>query len=150
MKAIKIYTQDSKYFMEDLDTNVTTELTGAKFDKKSQKHWFKLPENSANRSLVCKETIDEKGELTRDEKSVNHTEKLTTARKLAPKFNPEDYLDEKQIEKRRKLLEEVAKIDAIAEAEYKKAQALSQLEATLKGLDADTLKALMAKMNGES
>ena len=44
------------------------------------------------------------------------TTNSTTPKKSAPKFNPEDYLNEKQIEKRRKLLEEVTKIDAIAEA----------------------------------
>lgn len=145
MKAIKIYTQDSKYFMEDLDTNVTTELTNVTKDGIS----FILPENSANRNF-CSIKRAEKGiTLEYKETRTLNTEKSTTPRKSAPKFNPEDYLDEKQIEKRRKLLEEVAKIDAIAEAEYKRAQTLDEIKNTIKNFTPEMIAALKATLNGE-
>ena len=109
-----------------------------------------LPENVYGKKTISTTRFNEQTtEFDLSNATVRTVTNSLTPKKSAPKFNPEDYLNEKQIEKRRKLLEEVAKIDAIAEAEYKKAQALNQLEATLKGLDADTLKALMAKMNGE-
>lgn len=114
--------------------------------------YYHLPIIVNGRKLCKISYLDGLNEFCLDElpeKAPRTSATSTTPKKSAPKFNPEDYLNEKQIEKRRKLLEEVAKIDAIAEAEYNKAQALNQLEATLKGLDADTLKALMAKMNGE-
>ena len=142
MKAIKIYTQDSKYFMEDLDTNQTVELTNPKFDKGSGKNWFILPENSIGQKAICKEMIDLKGEVTRAERA-----KKTINSPKTPKFNPEDYLDEKQIEKRRKLLEEVAKIDAIAEAEYKKVQALNEVTETIKNFTPEMIAALKATLN---
>ena len=49
MKAIKIYTQDSKYFMEDFDNDVITELTEFVDDGKT----LKLPDNSANRKYCA-------------------------------------------------------------------------------------------------
>ena len=45
MKAIKIYAQDSKYYMEDLENNQIVELNEIVDDGKT----LKLPENSANR-----------------------------------------------------------------------------------------------------
>lgn len=143
MKAIKIYTQDSKYFMEDLDTNQTTELVDITKDGIS----LILPENSANRNF-CSIKRAEKG-VTLEYKEARNIDPGNSHRKSTPKFNPEDYLNEKLIAKRRKLLEEIAEIDAIAEAEYKKAQKLNELENTLKTLDSDTLNALIAKMNNK-
>lgn len=143
MKAIKIYTQDSKFFMEDLDTNQTTELVDITKDGIS----LILPKNSANRNF-CSIKRAEKG-VTLEYKEARNIDTGNSPRKSTSKFNPEEYLNEKLIAKRRKLLEEVAEIDAIAEAEYKKAQKLNELENTLKTLDSDTLNALIAKMNNK-
>lgn len=149
MKAIKIYTQEGKYFMEDLDTNVTTELTNPKHVKKDNTDWFTLPENSCNRQCVCKQTIDRKIEITYGEKTPRtlNTEKSTTTKKSTPKFDPEKYLTEKLIEKRRKLLEEVAKIDAIAEAEYLKEKQLEEMTEALKKFTPEMVNALMENLN---
>jgi hypothetical protein len=108
-----------------------------------------LPENPYGKKTISTTRFNETTtEYDLANATVRTTETSSTPRKSTPKFNPEDYLNEKQIEKRRKLLEELSKIDTIAEAEYKKVQALNELETTLRNLDPDTLKALMTKMNG--
>ena len=106
-----------------------------------------LPENPYGKKTISTTRFNEN---TTEYDLSNVTVKTTgTSKKSVLKFNPEDYLNEKLIAKRRKLLEEVAEIDAIAEAEYKKAQKLNELENTLKTLDSDTLNSLIAKMNNK-
>ena len=142
MKAIKIYTQDSKYFMEDLDTNQTTELVNITKDGVS----FILPENSANRNFCSIKRAEKGVTLEYKESRTLNTGNSTAPRKSTFKFNPEEYLNDNLIEKRRKLIDEIAKIDAIAEAEYKKMQTLNDLEMTIKNLDPDILKALKERI----
>lgn len=51
MKAIKVYTQNEKFYMEDLENNQIVELNERVDDGKT----LKLPENSANRKYCSVE-----------------------------------------------------------------------------------------------
>ena len=141
MKAIKIYTQDSKYFMEDLHTNTTVELTNPRFDKGSGKNWFDLPENSIGQKAICKEMIDLKGEVTkaeRAEKTINSpkTHKST-------KINLDQYYTDEERAKIEKLNEQIDKINEAVMERAKFEIKKNELKETLKSLDHDTLKAIM-------
>lgn len=146
MKAIKIYAKDSKYFMEDLDTNITTELTNSKHVNKDDTDWFKLPENSANRKCVCKQMLDRKGEITYDYKETKtfgprdpDAPKTTKSHKV----NLDEYYTDEERAKIEKLNAQIAKINEAvmerAKAEIKK----NELKETLKAIDPEVLKAIM-------
>lgn len=143
MKAIKIYTQDSKYFMEDLDTGMTHELTNPTHVKKDNTDWFKLPENSCNRSCVCKQTIDKKIELNYGEKTARTTDPIKKSSK--PKIDLNEYYTD---EERTKIEKLQAQIDKINEAVTKRAEqkmAEQALMDSAMGLSIEQLQALIAK-----
>lgn len=144
MKAIRIYTQDSKYFMEDLENNTVHELTETIYQKKDNTTWFKLPENSANRSLVCKESIDKKGTITREHKdSIVRNNKTKT-----PKVDLNEYYTDEEKAQIEKLQAKIDKINEVAMARAQKDLKKNELRDTLKALDPDTLKAIMAELMG--
>lgn len=139
MKAIKIYTQDSKYFMEDFDNDVITELTEFVDDGKT----LKLPENSANRKYCAVKkaisgiVLDYKETRTLDKSNVTKTSKVDFK---------EYYTDEEKA----KIDELQAQIDKINETAMNRAKAKAkenELKEALKALDPDTLKALLDSLN---
>ena len=139
MKAIKIYTQDSKYFMEDFDNDVITELTEFVDDGKT----LKLPENSANRKYCAVKkaisgiVLDYKETRTLDKSNVTKTSKVDFK---------EYYTDEEKA----KIDELQAQIDKINETAMNRAKAKAkenELKEALKALDPDTLKALLKSLN---
>lgn len=148
MKAIKIYTQDSKYYMEDLHTGTTHELTNPTHVKKDNTDWFKLPENSCNRSCVCKQTIDKKVEINYGEK----TPKTTDPNKKTPKSKidlNEYYTDEE----RTKIEKLQAQIDKIKETVTKRAEekiAEKALMDSAMGLTMEQLIAIMEAKKAEA
>lgn len=140
MKAIKIYTQESKFYMEDLHTNTTVELTNVTKDGIS----FILPENSANRQY-CSIKRAEKGViLDLKENAFGGNTKETKKAKSKVDLN-EYYTDEEraQIEK---LQAKIDKINETAMARAQKDLRQNELREALKALDPETLKALMASM----
>lgn len=142
MKAIRIYTQDSKYFMEDLDTNQTVEVTEITKDGIS----LILPENSANRQY-CSIKRAEKG-ITLEHKESRTLNTTGTPKTKTPKVDLNEYYTEEEKAQIEKLQ---AKIDKINEAVMIRAQAdlkKNELKDTLKALDPDTLKAIMAELMG--
>lgn len=142
MKAIKIYTQDSKYFMEDLDTNQTVEVTEITKDGIS----LILPENSANRQY-CSIKRAEKG-ITLEHKESRTLNMTGTPKTKTPKVDLNEYYTEEEKAQIEKLQ---AKIDKINEAVMIRAQKdlkKKELKDTLMSLDIDTLKAIMAEING--
>ena len=145
MKAIKIYTKDSKYFMEDLDNNQTIELTNPRFDKGSGKNWFDLPENSIGQTAICKEMIDEKGEVTKTERKFSGEKTVRTQK--TPKINLEEYYTDEEKAQIEKLQSKIDKINEVVMERAKKDIELKTLEATLKALDPETLKTIMTNMN---
>lgn len=139
MKAIKIYTQDSKYFMEDFDNDVITELTEFVDDGKT----LKLPENSANRKYCAVKkaisgiVLDYKETRTLDKSNVTKTSKIDFT---------EYYTDEEKA----KIDKLQAQIDKINETAMNRAKAKAkenELKEALKALDPDTLKALLKSLN---
>lgn len=140
MKAIKIYTQDSKYFMEDFGNDVITELTEFVDDGKT----LKLPENSANRKYCAVKkaisgiVLDYKETRTLDKSNVTKT----------PKVDFKEYYTD---EEKAKIDELQAQIDKINETAMNRAKAKAkenELKEALKALDPDTLKALLDSING--
>lgn len=139
MKAIKIYTQDSKYFMEDFDNDVITELTEFVDDGKT----LKLPENSANRKYCAVKkaisgiVLEYKETRTLDKSNVTKTSKVDFK---------EYYTDEEKA----KIDELQAQIDKINETAMNRAKAKAkenELKEALKALDPDTLKTLLESLN---
>lgn len=139
MKAIKIYTQDSKYFMEDFGNDVITELTEFVDDGKT----IKLPENSANRKYCAVKkaisgiVLDYKETRTLDKSNVTKT----------PKVDFKEYYTD---EEKAKIDELQAQIDKINETAMNRAKAKAkenELKEALKALDPDTLKALLKSLN---
>ena len=139
MKAIKIYTQDSKYFMEDFDNDVITELTEFVDDGKT----LKLPENSANRKYCAVKkaisgiVLDYKETRTLDKSNATKTSKIDFT---------EYYTDEEKA----KIDKLQAQIDKINETAMNRAKAKAkenELKEALKALDPDTLKALLKSLN---
>ena len=141
MKAIKIYTQNSKYFMEDLDTNMTTELTNPRFDKKSGKHWFDLPDNSIGQKAICKEMIDEKGEVTRAERTYKYSENTKPTK--STKINYDDHYTEKEAEEVKKHYEAINKINEAVRARVEEAEAMKALEESAMKLTIEQLQAII-------
>jgi hypothetical protein len=142
MKAIRIYTQDSKYYMEDLDTNQTVEVTEITKDGIS----LILPENSANRQY-CSIKRAEKG-ITLEHKDSRTLNTTGTPRAKTPKIDLNEYYTDEEKAQVEKLQ---AKIDKINEAVMTRAQAdlkKKELKETLMSLDIDTLKSIMAEING--
>lgn len=140
--SIKIYTKDSKYYMEDLDRNTTTELTNPRFDKGSGKNWFDLPDNSIGQKAICKEMIDAKGEVTRGERTartINPTKSTKT-----PKLNLDEYYTDEEREQIKKLQSKIDKINEAVAERAKKDIGLKALAEQIKNLDPEALKALMA------
>lgn len=147
MKAIRIYTQDSKYYMEDLDTNQIVELTNVRFDKKSNKHWIDLPENCIGQKAICREMIDEKLEVVKQERNVNYNH-TSTLRTKTPKVDLNEYYTEEEKAQIEKLQAKIDKINEAAMARAQKDLKKNELKDTLKALDPDTLKAIMAELMG--
>lgn len=97
--SIRIYAQDSKYWMEDTNTQQTVELTKTIHQKRDNTTWFKLPDNDLNRKLVCKEAIDKRGEIIYDDYKETKTlgPKNETTPKI-PKIDWTKYLTEDELE----------------------------------------------------
>lgn len=149
MKAIKIYAQDSKYFMEDLDTNQTVELTATIHQAKDDTDWFKLPENSANRKLVCRQMIDRKGEIIHEYKETRtlglkdpNAPKTTKS----PKVNLDEYYTDEERAKIEELNAQIAKINETVMERAKVEIEKNRLKETLKALDPEVLKAIMSEI----
>lgn len=154
MKAIKIYTQESKYYMEDLDTNTTVELTKITKDGIS----LILPENSAERQF-CSITRAEKGiTLNKKEHSTNDTKKSDKTTKTkkndvdySTRYTPEQKAKvEANTQKIKKLQEEIDAIHNKIDQEIEKEQAIKALEEQAMGLTIEQLKALIAKKEDEA
>ena len=143
MKAIKIYTQDSKYFMEDLDNDTTTELTEFVDDGKT----LKLPENSANRSY-CSVAKAIKGTVLnyKETKALNESVKSATSPKKSKVDLSEYYTDEEKC-RIEELQNEINKINEAAAVRAKVKAEQEVLKNALKALDPDTLKALLKSLN---
>ena len=138
MKAIKIYTQESKYYMEDLHTNTTVELTELVDEGKT----LKLPENSANRKY-CSIKRAEKGVIL-DLKEYTFGGNTKEIKHAKSKIDLDEYYTEEEKAQLKKLRD---KIDAINTKVMERAQKdikQKELAAALKALDPETLKALMA------
>lgn len=147
MKAIRIYTQDSKYFMEDLGINQTVELTNVRFDKKSNKHWIDLPENCIGQKAICKEMVDEKLEVVKQERNIKYP--YTSAKtSKTPKVDLNEYYTDEERAQIEKLQSKIDKINEAAMARAQKDLKKNELKDTLKALDPDTLKAIMAELMG--
>lgn len=139
MKAIKIYTQESKYYMEDLHTNVTTEINEFVDDGKT----LKLPQNSANRVYCAVKKALEGVTLEYKESRTTGSGKHTTHMKSKIDLN-EYYTDEE----RAKIEKLQSQIDAINEAVTKRAEqemAEQALMESAMGLSIEQLQALIAK-----
>lgn len=137
MKAIKIYTKDSKYFMEDLDTNTVTEVTDITKDGIS----LILPQNSANRQF-CSIKRAEKGTiLNLKENTMGGNNKTTTK---TPKIDLSEYYTDEEKAQIEKLQAKIDKINEAATARAQKDLKMKELSETLKNLDPEMLKALMA------
>lgn len=147
MKAIKIYTKDSKYYMEDLENNTSYELNNPRFDKKSQKHWFDLPENCIGQKAICKEMIDEKVEVVKQERNVNYTHGSTSKVK-APKVDLNKYYTDEEKAQIEELQAQIDKINESVKARAQKDLKMAELESELKKIDPETLKAMMTKLMG--
>ncbi len=143
MKAIKIYTQDSKYFMEDLDTNITTELTEITKDGIS----LILPENSANRNF-CSIKRAEKGITLeyKETKTLGPRDPDAPKTTKSPKVNLDEYYTDEERAKIEKLNAQIAKINEAAMERAKAEIKKNELKETLKALDPDTLKAIMSEI----
>lgn len=139
MKAIKIYTQDSKYFMEDLDTNTTVELTEIVDNGKT----LKLPENSANRKYCSIEkalksiTLDHKETMT-----LNKTKSTTKSSKISLS----EYYTESEKTKIEELQRQIDEINEAAMERAKKDIKMNELRTTLKNLDHETLAKLIEEL----
>lgn len=140
MKAIKIYTQDSKFFMEDLDTNQTTELVNITKDGIS----LILPENSANRSF-CSIKRAEKG-IVLEHKESRTLNVTGTPRAKTSKIDLNEYYTDKERAEVEKLQAQIDAINEAARARAEKAAKQNELRETLKALDPDTLKNLIASL----
>lgn len=150
--SIKIYTKDSKYYMEDLSTNTTVELTEITKDGIS----LILPENSANRNF-CSLKKAEKGITLEYKETKTFGPKDTNAPK-SPKVNLEEYYTDEERTEIEKLKTKIDKINERvmerAKADIKKAELRDTLRAldpevlrdTLKGLDPEILKTLMTEV----
>lgn len=135
MKAIKIYTQDSKYFMEDFDNDVITELTEFVDDGKT----LKLPENSANRKYCAvKKAISG---IVLDYKETRTLDKSNVAK--TPKVDFKEYYTEEEKAKIDELQAQIDKINKTAMNRAKAKAKENELKEALKALDPDTLKALL-------
>lgn len=145
MKAIKIYTQESKYYMEDLDTNTKVELTKTVHDKRSDTDWLKLPENSCNRKSVCKQKVDEEKEVTYYERTPMSTDSKKKCTKSTLKIDPKDYYTEEEATRAEALQKELDELNAAVIARAEKEQAIKALEEQAMGLTIEQLKALIAK-----
>lgn len=142
MKAIKIYAQDSKFYMEDLDTNITTELTDIRQDPKGTGDYIVLPENSANRKF-CKVKKAEAG-ITLDYKESKtfgprNTDAPKTERKT--KSNWTEYLTEDE----QKIYDD---LKAKCEARAARTQTENTITNLIATLDEDSRKALIATLMG--
>lgn len=144
MKAIKIYTQESKFYMEDLHTNVTTEINEFVDDGKT----LKLPENSANRTYCAVKKALEGVTLDYKESRTIKSGERTTRVKSKIDLN-EYYTDEE----RAKIEKLQAQIDKINEAVTKRAEQ-KMAEQTLidnaMGLTIEQLEAIMAAKKAEA
>lgn len=145
MKAIKIYTQESKYYMEDLHTNTTVEVTEITKDGIS----LILPENSANRQF-CSIKRAQKG-IILDLKENTFGGNTKEVKKAKSKIDLNEYYTEEEKAQIEKLQ---AKIDKINEAVTKRAEekiALQALMDSAMGLTMEQLQAIMnAKMEAKA
>lgn len=140
MKAIKIYTQESKFYMEDLHTNTTVELTNITKDGIS----FILPENSANRQY-CSIKRAEKGVIL-DLKENVFSGNTKETKKAKSKIDINEYYTDEERAQIEKLQAKIDKINETAMARAQKDLRQNELREALKALDPETLKALMASM----
>lgn len=131
--SIRIYAQDSKYYMEDNGT--TTEITNITKDGIS----LILPENSSNRKYCSIEkalkgiTLDYKETKTfgpRDDSSTPKTPKTSNA----PKLNE---LVELLTDEERKIYKELMDSAAMRLAEKKKRDRVEALRAEIAALEAE-------------
>lgn len=143
MKAIKIYTQDSKYFMEDLDTNTTVELTEITKDGIS----LILPENSANRQFCSIKRAD-KGTILEYKETKTFGSNTTEIKKAKSKIDLSEYYTDDEKAQIEKLQAKIDKINEAAMERAKKDQTMKALEEQLKNLDPEVLKAMMTRMMG--
>lgn len=140
MKAIKIYAQESKFYMEDLHTNTTVELTNITKDGIS----FILPENSANRQY-CSIKRAEKGVILDLKENVLGGNTKET-KKAKSKIDLDAYYTDEERAQIEKLQAKIDKINEAATARAQKDIKQNELREALKALDPETLKALMASM----
>lgn len=135
MKAIKIYAQDSKYFMEDLETNQTVELTDIRQDPKGTGDYIVLPENSANRKF-CKTKKADMGIILeyKESRTLGPHDTKTPKTPKMPKIDWTKYLTEDE----QKIVNEIkARCEERAQEDIKKAKI-------------EALKAEIARLMGEA
>lgn len=140
MNAIKIYAQDSKYYMEDLNTNTTVEVTKITHEKKTGKDWLTLPENSANRTFVSIDKINRYGELVleyKESRTLGPRDPEQTSKTDRPKTPRLSDLAEYLTEDEHKIYEEL-KAKAMARyAKVQKQNALDQMKKQIADLEAE-------------
>lgn len=139
MKAIKIYNQNSKYFMEDLDTQTITELTQITKDGIS----LILPANSANRQYCSIKKAD-KG-IIMDLKETGTTNATSTKK---PKVDLTQYYTPEEKAQIEKLQSKIDKINEAAMARAQKDIKMAELTESLKALDPESLKSIVATLMG--
>lgn len=148
MKAIKIYAQDSKYFMEDLDTNITTELTDIRQDPKGTGDYIVLPENSANRKFCKVKKAIEGIQLDYKESKTFGPRNPDAPKTQKVKINLDEYLTDEEKAKIEKHEKAIADIKAKAHERAQKDIKMAELKAQLMALPEDVRNAMIAMMKG--
>lgn len=132
--SIKIYTQNEKFYMEDLTNHTTVELTEKVDDGKT----LKLPENSANRKYCSVEkaskgiTLEYKEAKTFGPREKSDAPKSQTSK--APKLNE---LVELLTDEERAIYKELMDKAAARLAQKKKLEALEAMKAEVARLEAE-------------
>ena len=142
MKAIKIYNQNSKYFMEDLETQTVTELTQITKDGIS----LILPANSANRQYCSLKKAD-KG-IVMDFKETREMGTTNTTSTKKPKIDLTQYYTPEEKAQIEKLQTKIDKINEEAMARAQKDIKMAELTESLKALDPESLKSIVATLMG--